>query len=144
MFDIGAAELLVIAIAAILVVGPKDLPMALRTAGRWMGQVRRMSNHFRAGLDAMIREAEMEDMERKWKERNAEIMRAHPDEMTPLPAPADEQSNPGDDAPDPAADDPAPEATSAAASAEARASEPRLPLEKSDDEQAGSSPSGRG
>ena len=69
MFDIGAGELLVIAIAAILVIGPKDMPMALRTAGRWIGQLRRMSNHFRSGIDAMIREAEMEEMEKKWQER---------------------------------------------------------------------------
>ena len=62
MFDIGAGELLVIAIAAILVIGPKDMPMALRTAGRWIGQLRRMSNHFRSGIDAMIREAEMEKL----------------------------------------------------------------------------------
>ena len=93
MFDIGAAELLVIAVVAILVIGPKDMPLALRTAGRWIGQIRRVSGHFRAGIDAMVREAEMEEMEKKWKERNAEIMRAHPgDEMTPLPPKA-----PGED-----------------------------------------------
>ena len=56
MFDIGAAELLVIAVVAILVIGPKDMPLALRTAGRWIGQIRRVSGHFRAGIDAMVRE----------------------------------------------------------------------------------------
>ena len=56
MFDIGAAELLVIVITAIVVIGPKEMPRALRTAGRWIGKMRRMSNHFRTGLDAMIRE----------------------------------------------------------------------------------------
>ena len=141
MFDIGAGELLVIAIAAILVIGPKDMPMALRTAGRWIGQLRRMSNHFRSGIDAMIREAEMEEMEKKWQERNAQIMRAHPgDEMTPLPPAPPDGAAAGDSAPDPEADDPAPAALPApAASAEARAArvtdtpndkvEPQLPLD---------------
>ncbi|GAB5348080.1 Sec-independent protein translocase protein TatB [Alteriqipengyuania sp. 357] len=138
MFDIGAAEILVIAIVAILVIGPKDMPLAMRTAGRWIGQVRRVSGHFRAGIDAMVREAELEDMEKKWQERNAQIMRDHPaDEMTPLPP-----APPTDTAHDPDADDPVPGVTPASASAEARtapqdderegAAEPRLPLGNED------------
>ncbi len=75
MFDIGAAELLVIIIVAVLVIGPKDMPMAMRTAGRWIGKVRKVSAHFRTGIDAMVREAELEDMEKKWKAQNEEIMR---------------------------------------------------------------------
>ncbi|MEE4199849.1 Sec-independent protein translocase protein TatB [Erythrobacter sp.] len=75
MFDIGAAELLVIVIVAVLVIGPKDMPMAMRTAGRWIGQVRKVSAHFRTGIDAMVREAELEDMEKKWKAQNEAIMR---------------------------------------------------------------------
>ncbi|MDJ0979873.1 MAG: Sec-independent protein translocase protein TatB [Erythrobacter sp.] len=78
MFDIGALELLVIVIVAVLVIGPKDMPAAMRTAGRWIGQVRKVSAHFRTGIDAMVREAELEDMEKKWKARNEEIMRQHP------------------------------------------------------------------
>ncbi|MEP0393389.1 MAG: Sec-independent protein translocase protein TatB [Erythrobacter sp.] len=75
MFDIGAAELLVIIIVAVLVIGPKDMPLAMRHAGRWIGKVRRVSSHFRTGLDAMVREAELEDMEKKWKAQNEEIMK---------------------------------------------------------------------
>lgn len=78
MFDIGASELLVIVIVAVLVIGPKELPLALRTAGRWIGKVRRVSAQFRTGFDAMVREAEMEDMEKKWKEQNARIMTEYP------------------------------------------------------------------
>ena len=90
MFDIGASELLLTVIVAIVVIGPKDMPMALRTAGRWIGKMRRMSNHFRAGVEAMIREAELEEMERKWREQNEAIMSAHPatPEAFALPAPA--------------------------------------------------------
>ncbi|HTM96982.1 MAG TPA: Sec-independent protein translocase protein TatB [Croceibacterium sp.] len=87
MFGIDAPELLVIVVVAVLVIGPKDLPLALRTAGRWIGKMRRVSNHFRTGLDAMIREAEMEEMERKWKEQNEAVMKATPaDQMQPINA----------------------------------------------------------
>ncbi len=79
MFDVGASELLLIVIVAIVVIGPKDLPLALRTAGRWIGKIRRVSGHFRSGIETMIREAEMEEMERKWREQNAAIMKSHPD-----------------------------------------------------------------
>lgn len=79
MFDIGPSELLLIVIVAVIVIGPKDLPLALRTAGRWIGKIRKVSSHFRTGLDAMIREAEMEEMEKKWREQNEKIMREHPE-----------------------------------------------------------------
>jgi sec-independent protein translocase protein TatB len=74
MFDLGAAELLVIVIVAVVVIGPKDMPRALRTAGQWIGKVRRVSGHFRAGIDTMVREAELEEMEAKWKAQNEAIM----------------------------------------------------------------------
>jgi len=75
MFDIGVGELLVILIVTVVVIGPKDLPLAMRTAGRWIGKMRRVSAHVRSGIDAMVREAELEDMEKKWKAQNEEIMR---------------------------------------------------------------------
>ena len=78
MFGIDWEELLVIVIVAVVVIGPKDMPVALRTAGRWIARVRRVSNHFRAGIDAMIREAEMEEMEKKWAAQNEKILREHP------------------------------------------------------------------
>ena len=78
MFDIGWDEMLLTAIVAIVVIGPKDLPRALRLAGQWIGKVRRVSGHFRAGVETMIREAEIEDMEKKWREQNEAIMREHP------------------------------------------------------------------
>lgn len=87
MFDIGFDELLLVAIVAIVVIGPKDLPLALRTVGRWMAKVRRVSGHFRSGIETMIREAELEDMERKWREQNEAIMKAHP-QATPDAPPA--------------------------------------------------------
>ena len=86
MFDIGASELLLTMIVAIVVIGPKDLPLALRTAGRWIGKIRRVSNHFRTGVETMIREAELEEMEQKWREQNAKIMaETSATESEPLP-----------------------------------------------------------
>ena len=83
MLDIGWDEMLFTAMIAIVVIGPKDLPRALRTAGQWIGKVRRVSGHFRSGIETMIREAEMEDMEKQWQHQNEAIMAAHP------PSPAD-------------------------------------------------------
>ncbi|WP_120717484.1 Sec-independent protein translocase protein TatB [Tsuneonella amylolytica] len=100
MFGIDWQELLVIVFVAVLVIGPKDLPRAMRTAGKWIGKVRRTSNHFRAGIDAMIREAEMEEMEQKWAEQNARIMAQMPTtdlsdyEMKPLPKSATSETPP--------------------------------------------------
>jgi len=90
MFDIGASELLLVVIVAIVVIGPKDLPLALRTAGRWIGKVRRVSGHFRSGIESMIREAELEDMEKKWRDQNAAIMAADATSQTPEAAQAAE------------------------------------------------------
>lgn len=85
MFDIGALELLMVVVVAIIVIGPKDMPQALRVAGRWIGKLRRTSAQFRSGFDSIVREAEMEDMEKKWQEQNARIMAETPEgEMGPL------------------------------------------------------------
>ncbi|WP_164116184.1 Sec-independent protein translocase protein TatB [Sphingorhabdus sp. Alg239-R122] len=86
MFDIGAPEILLIAIVAIIVIGPKDLPVALRFAGKWVSKARGMMRELRSGFDSMVREAEMEEMEKKWAENNERIMRESADqEMLPLP-----------------------------------------------------------
>ena len=60
MFDIGWSEVLVIAVVAIIVVGPKDLPRMLRAFGKTMGQVRRTANDFKRQFDDALREAERE------------------------------------------------------------------------------------
>jgi len=78
MFGVDTSELLLIAIVALLFIGPKDLPSALRTAGRFIGKIRGMARHFHTGVEAMIREAELEEMEKKWREENERIMRDYP------------------------------------------------------------------
>lgn len=78
MFDIAPTELLIVAVVALVVIGPKDLPRVMRTVGHWVGRARGMARHFRSGLDTMMREAELEEMEKKWKAENERIMREHP------------------------------------------------------------------
>lgn len=96
MFDIGSPELLLVAVVAIVVIGPKDLPKAMRVVGYWVGKARGTMRQFRAGFDAMVREAELAEMEKKWAEENKRIMAAHPaDEAEPAAAPAEVQADSG-------------------------------------------------
>lgn len=101
MFDIAPTELLIVAVVALVVIGPKDLPRVMRTVGNWAAKARGMARHFRSGLDTMMREAELEEMEKKWKAENERIMREFPaaGEPTPLPPPTGEMPPPraGDD-----------------------------------------------
>ncbi|TKD51378.1 Sec-independent protein translocase protein TatB [Sphingomonas baiyangensis] len=89
MLDFNMTEMLVVAVVALLVIGPKDLPRAMRMVGQWVGKARGVARQFRSGFDAMVREAELSEMETKWAEENARIMREHPPEpaATALPAP---------------------------------------------------------
>lgn len=115
MFDVAPTEMLVVAIIALLVIGPKDLPKAMRFVGKWVGKARGMARHFRSGLDTMMRESELEEMEAKWRAHNEEIMRAYPDITAAPPAPtgAAPQMLPG-----PMVGPPAPSAPPATAEAE--------------------------
>jgi sec-independent protein translocase protein TatB len=60
--EIGATELLVIAAVALIVVGPKDLPLLLRKLGQFMGKLRNMANDFRASFDEMARQSELDEL----------------------------------------------------------------------------------
>ena len=78
MFGVDTTELLIVALAALIFIGPKELPGAMRTVGRWVGQARAHARHFTAGIENMMREAELEEMEKRWREENERIMREHP------------------------------------------------------------------
>lgn len=78
MFDIGLPEMAIIVIIAVVVIGPSELPRALSTAGKWMGKARGVMANFRTGLDAMVRESELHEMEKKWASENERIMIEHP------------------------------------------------------------------
>jgi sec-independent protein translocase protein TatB len=79
MFDISWSELLILAIVTLIFVGPKELPVFLRTLGRYAGTVRRHANEFKAQFDAAMREAELEGMRKEVEEMqasiNSEVMR---------------------------------------------------------------------
>ena len=80
MFGVDSTEFAVVAILALIFIGPKDLPRVMRTLGYWIGRVRGMARHFTSGIENMVREAELEEMEKKWREENERIMRLHPPE----------------------------------------------------------------
>lgn len=61
MFDIGWTEMMVIALIALVVIGPKDLPGTMKTVSQWMRKARALTREFQSGIDDMVREAELED-----------------------------------------------------------------------------------
>jgi sec-independent protein translocase protein TatB len=73
MFDITSSKLLILVIVALIVVGPKDLPVLLRTVGKYLGVVRRHAADFRAQLDEAIREAELEDLKKDFESVGREM-----------------------------------------------------------------------
>jgi sec-independent protein translocase protein TatB len=66
-FDIGWPELMLIGVVALVVIGPKDLPAALRVAGYWVRKARTMSREFQSHFDQMIREAELDEVRQELK-----------------------------------------------------------------------------
>lgn len=78
MFGVDSSELVLIALVALVVIGPKDLPKAMRFVGQWVGRARGVMGQFRAGFDAMLREAELKELEAKWAAENERIMREFP------------------------------------------------------------------
>lgn len=65
LLDIGWTELVLIAVVAIVVIGPKDLPVVLRTMGRMARRARVLMNEFKGSVDEMIRESEIEETRRE-------------------------------------------------------------------------------
>lgn len=64
MFDFSSGELLLIALAVLIFIKPKDLPAVLRTIGQWTGKIRRMAGEFQDQFREAIREAEMADLKK--------------------------------------------------------------------------------
>src|SRR5437868_8538930 len=67
LFDLGMSELLLIGIVALIFIGPKDLPKALRVAGFWVRKARTLSREFQSSVEQMIREAELDEMRQELK-----------------------------------------------------------------------------
>lgn len=62
---IGSSELFVIALVALIVVGPKDLPVMLRKLGQWVAKMRGMASEFRASFDEMARQSELDELRKE-------------------------------------------------------------------------------
>jgi sec-independent protein translocase protein TatB len=68
MFEIGWSELVVIAVVALIAIGPKELPGVLRMVGQWMGKARKMAAEFQGQFQEAMREAEMADLKKTFDE----------------------------------------------------------------------------
>jgi sec-independent protein translocase protein TatB len=67
LFDLGWSEILLIGTVALVFIGPKDLPKAMRVAGYWIRKARTLSREFQSSIDQMIREAELDEMRQDLK-----------------------------------------------------------------------------
>ncbi len=67
LFDLSMTELMLIGVVALVVIGPKDLPKALRVAGFWVKKARTLSREFQSSVEQMIREAELDEMRQELK-----------------------------------------------------------------------------
>ena len=104
MFGVDSTEFVIVAVLALIFIGPKDLPKVMRTIGYWVGRMRGMARHFTSGIETMMREAELEEMERKWREENERILRLHPADAH-YPEPGTPDDMPPVANPDPPQDD---------------------------------------
>ena len=101
MFGVDTSEFLVVAVLALLFIGPKELPAVMVRLGRVIGKVRGYARHFTSGIEEAIRQAEIEEMDRKWREHNERILAEHPADatypeqiMTALPSPPEPADQP--------------------------------------------------
>jgi sec-independent protein translocase protein TatB len=67
LLDFGWSELLLIGVVALVVIGPKDLPRALRVAGFWVRKARTLSREFQSSVEQMVREAELDEVRQELK-----------------------------------------------------------------------------
>ena len=89
MFGIDSSEFLVIGLVALLVIGPKDLPRVMRMIGQWVAKGRSMTRHIRSGFDEMMRQAELDEMQKQWAAQNDAIMRSTAAHDAPALPPAE-------------------------------------------------------
>jgi sec-independent protein translocase protein TatB len=87
MFDIGWSELLVIAVVAIIVVGPKELPRLMRTFGHYVGKLRRMAADFQDQFEEAVRDSEIDEVRKAMQDFHAQASDIHSSVNKPLMAP---------------------------------------------------------
>jgi len=73
MFDIGWSELLILGVVTLIFVGPKELPVFLRTIGKYVGMLKSQAAEFRAHFDAAMREAEIDQLKKDVENAGREV-----------------------------------------------------------------------
>ena len=81
--DLSPAHILIVVVVALIVVGPKDLPMLLRKIGQFMGKMRGMANEFRASFDEMARQSELDELRKEVEAMRSAAQTATPDLSLP-------------------------------------------------------------
>ena len=88
MFGIDWSELAVVGVLAAIFIGPKDLPRVMRTAGQWMRHARQVQRHVISELRKLAHEAELQELENRWRTENRamfdlQMTNTHPLEFRP-------------------------------------------------------------
>ncbi len=89
MFDIAWSEMVLIGAVALVVIGPKDLPKALRTVGQTIGRVRRMASEFQGQFNDAMREAELADLKKQVEDVGGSVSSALNNDFKPIDTPKD-------------------------------------------------------
>ena len=128
MFDIGWSELLLIGIVALIAIGPKELPGALRTLGQWMGKVRRMASEFQSQFHEAMREAELADLKKEVDEMATKAQSyAHFDPIDDIRKDIENAASPPPALDTPLTETPAPQTATPQTTTEAAAATPSPP-----------------
>jgi sec-independent protein translocase protein TatB len=89
MFDIAWSEMVLIGAVALVVIGPKDLPKALRTVGQTVGRIRRMATEFQGQFNEAMREAELADLKKQVEDVGGSVSSALNSDYKPIEEPKD-------------------------------------------------------
>jgi sec-independent protein translocase protein TatB len=134
--SLGFQEIVLLAIIALVVVGPKDLPLLFRKLGRWTAKLRGMAQEFRTGFDELARQAELDELKREVDalRRTTSLQEIRSELTKPLPT-LEDYAGIAKPKPSPALAAPEVEAPVDRAPAEAEASTPEEMRPASDDRQ---------
>ncbi|CAN5180416.1 hypothetical protein BH10PSE8_BH10PSE8_21190 [soil metagenome] len=88
MFDIAWSEFMLVGAVALVVIGPKDLPKAMRTVGQAIGKIRRMASEFQGQFNDAMREAELHDLKKQVEDVGGSVSSAMNTDFKPIEMPA--------------------------------------------------------
>ncbi|MDO8421094.1 MAG: Sec-independent protein translocase protein TatB [Parvibaculum sp.] len=84
MFDLGWSELLLVAVLAIVFIGPKDLPRVMRTLGQYVGKMKSMAREFQNSFEDLARESELEELRKQVADLHSATMKPLTEPMTEM------------------------------------------------------------